>query len=442
MRPRWLDPDLEARARAFFEANPGAGWREVRRALGLARPGHAQALVEYFRELGVAQERATKGQAERAQPLRLEMGPEGGLAEGVVEGRIRGLRDVESWLRERGVDLRGWEVERWVVNEWEMGAKSATGELVSRPLSQVKVWLRRATFDPKEVRSALEAVFGDFFQSPPPEPPKRPPVPRYAVLAVPDLHVGKLAWWRETGENYDTEIALGLWREATRDLLGKLAALGGAEELVVPLGNDLFHVDSLENTTTRGTRVDVDSRWQKAFVLVRDFVLEEVIEPARREAGRVRVVVVPGNHDHQRAYYLGVLLEAVYRGARDVVVDATPRPRKYLRLGKNLFGWTHGHRERPQQLPSLMALEARLEWGLSTYREWQLGHYHRQREGSFWPLTEEGGVVIRVLPSLSAADAWHAEMGFVGQVRAAQLLLYGEEGIQGTFFWRPKHVGV
>jgi hypothetical protein len=259
-----------------------------------------------------------------------------------------------------------------------------------------------------------------------------------AVLAVPDLHVGKLAWGEETGENYDTKIALEVWQGAVRALLARAAAYPHeVERLIIPLGNDLFHIDTLENTTTKGTRVDVDSRWQKAFRLVTEFVIEEVVERARSLSPQVKVVMIPGNHDHQRTFYLGEVLRAFYRKSSGVEVDNAPKPRKYELWKRVLLGWTHGHREKTKDLPLLMAVESPHEWGLSAWREWQIGHYHARKQYHYMPLVDERGVVVRVLPSLSGVDAWHAEQGFVGTNKTASLIVYHPDGEEATFHYTP-----
>lgn len=44
------------------------------------------------------------------------------------------------------IDLAVWEVERWVANKWEMGYKDEEGNAHTKPLYQVKAFLRRKQF--------------------------------------------------------------------------------------------------------------------------------------------------------------------------------------------------------------------------------------------------------------------------------------------------------
>lgn len=61
-----------------------------------------------------------------------------------VESRRDGrIRTLDQLLKACQVDLKVWEVERYTVNKWEVGAKDPDGEIVVTPLFQVKATLRR-----------------------------------------------------------------------------------------------------------------------------------------------------------------------------------------------------------------------------------------------------------------------------------------------------------
>jgi hypothetical protein len=331
-------------------------------------------------------------------------------------------RQPDAFLSEMGLAPE-YRVERVLVNKW-----GAPG----RESKQIKVWLKTDADElalAEKLRASLEEN---------PAVLKRPdlePGEVFAVLSLPDLHVGMLAWHRETGENYDTEIALGRMKAIAANLLSRLSGLR-VSEIVFPIGNDIFHADTHENTTTAGTRVDVDSRWQKSFQMVAEALIKGPIAWAA-EIAPVRVVVVPGNHDYQRAFYLGEVMRWYYEGrGLPVEVDNSPRLRKYYRRGGVLLGFTHGAWVKVNQLPLIMATEVPEDWAGSVWREWLLGHYHRKREMA-WNSTEElGGVRLRVLPSLAAPDAWHYQQGFVGGIREGTLSLYSNAGLWADYYAR------
>ncbi len=48
-------------------------------------------------------------------------------------------------------------------------------------------------------------------------------------------------------------------------------------------------------------------------------------------------------------------------------------------------------------------------------------------------LSEKFGVIQRIFPSLVAPDDWHILKGYVGNERAAEMLVYGAEGKLAEF---------
>ena len=53
------------------------------------------------------------------------------------------VRTVEDAIKKAEIDTKVWEVERFLVNSWEVGAKGPDGAIQVTPLWQVKCWLRR-----------------------------------------------------------------------------------------------------------------------------------------------------------------------------------------------------------------------------------------------------------------------------------------------------------
>ena len=239
-------------------------------------------------------------------------------------------------------------------------------------------------------------------------------------ISILDLHLGKLCWGPEVGTPYDLAIAQHTFHTALEDLLAK-GSLFKPARILLPIGNDFFNVDGLNRCTTKGTPQDEDSRWQASFITGRRLMVE-AIERCRQLAP-VDVVMVSGNHDTQRLFYLGVVLSAWFRTTSGVTVNNEPTQRKYYSWGKNLIGFTHGDREPHASLPSIMPAEQPQAWANSTFREWHLGHWHSRQKKVFLPVTDQQGVIVRVIPSLSPADAWHKSMGYQGR-RAAEAFYF------------------
>ncbi len=236
-------------------------------------------------------------------------------------------------------------------------------------------------------------------------------------ISVPDLHLAKLCWGKETrGRDYDIKIASQDYKDAVRDLFSR--ARGRVGRILLPVGNDMFNSDNMQGTTTKGTpqATSEDSRWPKTFMTGCE-ILTEMIEELASEV-IVDVVLVAGNHDKERTFYLGAYLQAWFRNHPNVTVNNQPTPRQYYSFGNTLIGFTHGNEEKPAMLPGLMAREAKQEWAACKFYQWHLGHLHHE-------ITRDiQGVVIRFLTSLCPPDEWHASKGFVGSVQAAEAFEY------------------
>jgi hypothetical protein len=81
----------------------------------------------------------------------------------------------------------------------------------------------------------------------------------------------------------------------------------------------------------------------------------------------------------------------------------------------------------------LMPVEVPELWAQSTYREIHCGDKHHKYDAK-----EQAGVVVRILRSLAAADAWTYQRGFVGSMRAAEGFLWDKKlGLKAQFTATP-----
>lgn len=346
--------------------------------------------------------------------------------------------DEKIWRVDRwtcGVD-EGWRKDRqveWVVRKGEVlyGEVHDTGKIIAKPVYRVKLWLVRKT-EEIHTRAAVDDILKELRKhSPKVARVKYPKVPENLIYEIdfPDLHFGKLAWAEESGADYDIKIA----KQAVITALGRMLSYADkfkVSRILLPLGNDYFNSDSRDNATTAGTPQQEDTRWAKTYNLGRRLACE-IIEQCFQLAP-VDVVIVPGNHDTQRSFYMGDSIECYFRNNQNVNVDNSAMPRKYVSYGKVLLGFTHGAFEKADRLLTLMPEEKPELWGKSKYREWHLGDRHhevkRETRKPDVPMVEEfGGITVRVLRSLTAPDRWHFEHGFVGALRAAEGFLWSPE---------------
>lgn len=353
------------------------------------------------------------------------------------------VRNDEDLIRVCKIDTTVWTIERWVCNRWEMGivprpiGNSEDGwrrdntEPIVTPLYQVKAWLKRKTAV-ISAREEIAALLEDAKRQMPHR--KRPPALRIKStddamleLALPDLHMGKLAWADETGHgHYDIKIAQQRFETALEALIARTSGHRFARVLFV-MGNDLLNADNSQNTTTAGTPQSTDGRFQKTYVATRKMMIQAIEERLRPLATDVRVLVMPGNHDRLATWCMGDSLECWFHRDKTVKVDNRPLPRKYEQFGKVMLMFCHGDKGKKQDYPLLMATEQPEMFGSSLYREAHIGHRHESK------LTEHHGVRVRTSPALCEPDEWHSGMGFVGNARAAEAFVWHrEQGLIAT----------
>jgi hypothetical protein len=339
------------------------------------------------------------------------------------------VKTVDDALDKAGIDREAWDIERFSISSREIETKKWQHEINGTdndPLWTVKVYLKRK---PVNIELAANKISSVFSKS---APSSFGVVERnycdsgiMCEIAFFDLHVGKHSWGRQVGEDYDCDIAIERFQRATDELLSRAKEMN-PDLILIPIGNDLLHVDNLEGTTTKGTPQDSDGRYQRIY----EKTLETLVRFIRkcREISLVHVIIIPGNHDELACFHIGAALKGYFNEALDVFIDNEPMSRKYFRWGNVLLGYVHGSKDDPdaKDLPLLMAVERPKDWSETTHREWHTGHIHK-RKSLEWLTTDSNlGVHYRVLPALCSSDLWHFKKGFVAQPKVAEMYIWSK----------------
>lgn len=222
------------------------------------------------------------------------------------------------------------------------------------------------------------------------------------VISLGDIHLGKLSVKSETGEDYNVGIAYDRTIEGVKGLIQKASGFS-IDSILLIIGNDILHTDTLDRKTTNKTPQDTDGMWHENFLKAKGLYVE-VIEMLM-SLGNVYVQFNDSNHDRMSGFFLAQTIEAWFRNS-DVTFDVTMKPRKYFQYGINLIGTTHGE-SKEADLPLIMATECPEEWGTSTKRYWYCHHIHHKKS------KEYQGVCVEYLRSPSGTDAWHSRNGYL-----------------------------
>lgn len=330
----------------------------------------------------------------------------------------------ESIMDAHNLDKNLWDVVTYKNNYYSQQAKG--GKLIV--LYQSKIIVR-----PKHENISLEKVIDHFNKLASTYTPIKYThtennSDKLYEINIADLHFGKLGTSGVCGEDYNVEIAKENFFKVINTEISRIKK-GNFAKILFVWSNDFFNADGISGATTKGTAQDNVLQWQDMFLQGCE-ILVKVID-ALREYAPVETFYIASNHSRQIDFYAINYLYAWFRQCDDVIVNVNLTTRYYYRWGVNLIGFSHSAYEKKNNLPYLMSVERPKDWAETLYREYHLAHIHSES------VTEKGGVVFRWLPSITGADAWHSECGYVGATKRSYSFVWdkvnGLETINCTF---------
>lgn len=345
----------------------------------------------------------------------------------VTERRVKTLEDL---IKVAEIDTEIWEIERFTCNKWEVASSSKTKEGQVTGFTVQDLWQVKATMKKRVDAIALREIRDEILKQIEKKSPRVQKIPfvksdsHLIELDLFDPHIGKLAWGKESGENYDLKIGIKRYEDSITDLIEKIEPYP-VEKFLLPVTGDFFNINSSDMQTFAGTPQSEDVRWKKTFVEGWKLLTSSIERLG--EIAPVDVIIIPGNHDFDSLFYAGEVLSAYFRNNKNVNVDNTPKTRKYYRYGLNLLGFAHGNEEKIVELPMLMANETGTDFGETKFRECHVGHFHSKREYNFMSTKENKGVTVRVLRALTSVDEWHYKKGYIGAVKSAEAFIYSKK---------------
>jgi hypothetical protein len=240
-----------------------------------------------------------------------------------------------------------------------------------------------------------------------------------SLITITDVHIGMLAWEKETGAAWDLVIAERVLVQTFCAMID--AAPASAVGIINQLG-DCLHFDSLLALTPTSKHVlDVDSRYQKVVeVAVR--VLRRIIEHALTKFPTVQVYMHEGNHDPAGSVWLRVMFAQLFENNPRVSIGMSPNPYTAYQFGKNFIGFHHGHLAKKEKLPILFAAKFPKLWGDTEFRVVHVGHLHNVVE------QEHPGINVIQHPTITSPDAYAARMGWLSKRQAMMMIYHKTKG--------------
>lgn len=236
-------------------------------------------------------------------------------------------------------------------------------------------------------------------------------------ISLSDYHLAK----RTVDGDNSVEARAKRYLDVAQSLINKVVSNYHIDTVILPISNDFFHTDNYQHQTTNGTPQDTIMDYSEEYELGFS-VLVDTINMLRQYASQVVVVLVQGNHDRTKSFYLAHALDVFFKDALDVDFIREHSVVKGITLGSTFIGWHHGNCK-IEDLPLLFATHPQYSqsFGKAKYREVHTGDKHH------YMAKEVKGVRIQQMPSLSGTDRWHLDNNYVHSVRAALALVYDIE---------------
>lgn len=242
-------------------------------------------------------------------------------------------------------------------------------------------------------------------------------------ISIADFHIGKKTL---EGESILTKKIQFI--NVIADLLFKVTNNYNIDKIVFPIGNDYFHTDNYQNQTTNGTPQDVlveyANEYEEGFDL-----LVGAIQLLNLNANNIEIILVQGNHDRTKSFYLAHALEVFFKGNKKITFKREHSTTKFTVLGNTFIGYHHGNCK-IEDLPLVFATsrDSCEEFGKAEFRHVHTGDKHH------YMAKEIKGVRIQQMPSLSGTDRWHKDNNYINNVRAGLVhLFHPTQGKIGEF---------
>lgn len=267
----------------------------------------------------------------------------------------------------------------------------------------------------ERVRAALEGM----------QPIPAIPAPEYAdddlctVVPISDAHVGLLAWGKETGEDYNTEIAsarLVSWVSTC------VNSSPPSNTCIILDNGDLTHADDTTNQTPHSKHVlDVDTRHFRTL----DVTVEALavgVEVALKRHQNVIVRILPGNHNRESYVTIMFALSERFRENERVKVQKVPGEFFAFEWGKVMLAAHHGDKAKADRLVHFLADQYAEMWGRTRHRFLFTGHLHHHKSQDI------GGVQWEQLRAVTARDAYAVSHAYTARAQLQAITFHKERG--------------
>ena len=196
--------------------------------------------------------------------------------------------------------------------------------------------------------------------------------------------------------------------------------------VIVAFLGDIFHYDTKGKTTTAGTQQDSLMSFQDAYSTASCILCHFMMELSVIGCN-VDILYVPGNHDEILGYTLMNMLKQMFSNNINFHFDINQKQRKVKVIGNNLIGYMHGDMNQ-KNIMKWIYTDAKEYISKCNNIEIHAGHFHSEK------VIEDGGVILRHMPSLSKLSPWENIMGYTHKQRMCGCL-WGDNGLKSIVYF-------
>jgi hypothetical protein len=281
------------------------------------------------------------------------------------------------------------------------------------------VYIRPQQEAPQEVLERIRAAFEGMEPAAPVSPPEHVLDDFLTCYPIADAHIGLMAWGKETGSSYDTNIAA----DRIRDWVAQCVAASPASETAIIMDvGDFTHANDDTYQTPRSKHVlDVDTRMFRTLD-IGIAALSGAVESALTKHRTVHVVILPGNHDS--SIYLAVMfaLAERYRNEPRVTVHKKPGEFYLHEFGRVMIAAHHGDKAKADRMVHFVADEYAEAWGRTKHRFLFTGHLHHAK------IQDIGGMKHEQLRAITERDAYAVSHAYSARAQLQAITYHRTRG--------------
>lgn len=337
--------------------------------------------------------------------------------------------DERKMLEYIGYDPDKWAIKTMRRSVWQQKNKtSGTDNLWSVRVTVVP----RTTVDPTEYVKYINEIVDNI------EPVDIEPVicrtideklhsDKMLEISPIELHLGKMAFVGESGQDYELAIARKRFEKIFRDIVAYQKEEKCGKCLLV-IGSDFFNSES-DGCTSVHKIPQANVAPYKILMQEGFSMYASAIEQIRNMFDSIEVVLCAGNHARSMEFFLYFALQQYFKNDFNITFRSDYKETQAVKFGNCAIFFNHGDYELKRTIKSIPA-EFYDIWGKTLYRELHLGHMHKEMA-----VDDDGGMITRRIGAPTATDTWHYQNRFIGSVQKHQIFVWNERtGLKAIYY--------